>query len=266
MAGRLNAALELFERHPVKLISMKKTQEMFSVAFDIIDDPEDHIEALIGDNCDFEDGKGPNNIRQLLRRAILHYHEMGQLVEAIDTLWTFRTLEQRRLNIEKLAPHAVSDLTKDLANILQHLQDVILPMLRPGFLFKAVPQSQNDELGNDANTMEALSVTNLHKEAAELTAIRRLYLPEIVLAYMSALHFAGCLVSRDRLLDLLDLTRLVSDNETLTDCFVKTGRMRELVDVVALSSKTLMRLNAEKGRGKKSNKDARNWRIWDVDV
>lgn len=100
-----------------------------------------------------------------------------------------------------------------------------------------------------------------------LRAIREAYLPELVLAYNSALHSAAHLISRDHLLQSLDLATNVAENEELIRCFAATSRMGELVDAFALSSKTLLRLNEQAGKGAKKRRGRRGETlgIWDID-
>ena len=72
-------------------------------------------------------------------------------------------------------------------------------------------------------------------EARFLDEIRRWYLPEIILAYHSVLYFAGHAISRSWLVECMNLAQIVATNSTLTDAFVESGRMRELVGGVGRS-------------------------------
>jgi Nuclear pore protein 84 / 107 len=60
------------------------------------------------------------------------------------------------------------------------------------------------------------------------------------------LNFAGHFVSRESLLDCLNLAISVGESEELTNVFVEAGRMRELVDGLAISSRAILTAN-EKG-------------------
>ena len=107
-------------------------------------------------------------------------------------------------------------------------------------------------------------------EAGDLQKIRRLYLPEMILAYMSVLHCAGHLLSREFLIESMDLTTKIAQNEELIECFKATGRMAELVDGFALTSKAMLRLNeapeAGKGSKKRRGKNVKNLGMWEVSV
>ncbi|KAH6610881.1 hypothetical protein Trco_000901 [Trichoderma cornu-damae] len=82
---------------------------------------------------------------------------------------------------------------------------------------------------------------------AELRDIRAAYLPETVLAYISALHFAGTGLSRDNLLECMELAALVAERDSdLKDTFSNAKRMTELVEAFAACSKALAVATGEK--------------------
>ncbi|KAL8722535.1 MAG: hypothetical protein Q9225_001003 [Loekoesia sp. 1 TL-2023] len=90
-----------------------------------------------------------------------------------------------------------------------------------------------------------------NKEASELERIREACLPEVLLAYIAVLNSSAQYVSRELLLKSLELGSLVaSKGSDLESCFVSTGRMPELVDILAFTS-TNMLLAEEYGGGKK---------------
>ena len=84
------------------------------------------------------------------------------------------------------------------------------------------------------------TATIIDTEAKELEFIRNTYLPEVTLAYHSALYYAGHNIGREILVQCMTLATVVSDSPTLTQSFVASGRMRELVDALALSSVAIM--------------------------
>ena len=92
-------------------------------------------------------------------------------------------------------------------------------------------------------------------------------MPEIILAYNSALHFDGHALSRELLLKCLDLAATIAaKGSDLTECFVAAGRVSELVDSMAITSKSILHAE-EKGakagkRGKKSS--GKNPAIWSI--
>ena len=102
-----------------------------------------------------------------------------------------------------------------------------------------------------------------------LRDIRQTYLPETVLAYVSALHFAGTGLSRDNLLEAMELAAVIAErNSDLSESFVKAGRVKELVEVFAACSKALAITTGEKRAAGSSSKKLREmgWSrdLWSV--
>ncbi|KAL5336919.1 107-domain-containing protein [Aspergillus crustosus] len=85
------------------------------------------------------------------------------------------------------------------------------------------------------------------KEAAEFEEIRNTYIPELFLEYHSALYFSAHVISSDYLVQCMNLALQVSENDFLTRSFVAAGRMAELVDALALSSKAMVNARAKSG-------------------
>ncbi len=81
----------------------------------------------------------------------------------------------------------------------------------------------------------------------ELKNIRRAYLPETVLAYINALHVAGTTLSRDWLLECMQLAAQVMERDSdLQVLFVEVKRVRELLEAFTASSKALAISTGEK--------------------
>ncbi|ODA76625.1 hypothetical protein RJ55_07896 [Drechmeria coniospora] len=92
----------------------------------------------------------------------------------------------------------------------------------------------------------------------ELAALRQTYLPETILAFISGLHYAGTGLSRDNLLDCMELASVIAErNSDLAQTFVKAGRMTELVEALAACSKALAVASTEKRAISSSNKKLR---------
>lgn len=93
------------------------------------------------------------------------------------------------------------------------------------------------------------------EELADLEKIRVDYIPEVVLAYNTVLHTAGCLISRQNLIESMDLSVKVANEENgLAATFVKAKRMRELVTSFAMTSKAMLVLK-DAGREWKPKRD-----------
>lgn len=105
-------------------------------------------------------------------------------------------------------------------------------------------------------------------EAEALAKIRKAYLPEVLLAYVSVLHFAGHAISRDMLLKSMEFAASVAaQGSDIAACFVSAGRIHELVDALAITSKAILKANEQgskvnKGRKKGSHGESLN--LWTV--
>lgn len=83
---------------------------------------------------------------------------------------------------------------------------------------------------------------------AELEQIRLIYIPELFLDYHNALYYAAHVLSSELLVQCMNLSMQVSENEHLTRSFIGSRRMRELVDALAVSSKAMVNTRAEPGK------------------
>ncbi len=107
-------------------------------------------------------------------------------------------------------------------------------------------------------------------EEPEFKLLREAYLPEIILAYDSILHFSGLALSRDNLLECMELSTIIAaEDSDLADLFVKKGRMQELVEAFADNSRALLMANSTgKGKTGTSSKKLRTlgWsrELWDI--
>jgi nuclear pore complex protein Nup107 len=105
--------------------------------------------------------------------------------------------------------------------------------------------------------------------------LKRAYMPEIVLAYISVLQTAAFFLQRDSAVSsavkAMEIANLVADeeNEWLQKVFLETGRMSELVDALASVSKAMLRLNEhepKKSVVKKRGSKGETLRIWDLNA
>ncbi|KAL8739074.1 MAG: hypothetical protein Q9181_000256 [Wetmoreana brouardii] len=100
------------------------------------------------------------------------------------------------------------------------------------------------------NAQDALTFET-ETEALQLEQIRNSCLPEVLLAYVAVLNYSAHYLSREYLLKALELaTAIAAKDSDLTGCFVTTGRMPELMDVLALTSTTML-VAEEYGRSNK---------------
>lgn len=104
---------------------------------------------------------------------------------------------------------------------------------------------------------------------AELQLLREAYLPETILAYIMTLQFGGTTLTRDFLMECMDLCALVAaEDSDLLELFVKTGRLQEVVEAFAQASKALLiATSSRQGTSSRSKKmKVRGWtqELWTV--
>jgi nuclear pore complex protein Nup107 len=99
-------------------------------------------------------------------------------------------------------------------------------------------------------------LTDVGEDGEDVSHLRELYLPETVIGYVSVLHFAGTTLSRDNLLEAMELAALIAKKDSSVQAvLMKCGRMKELVEGFAGCSKALAISSSEKkGAGASSKK------------
>ena len=98
-----------------------------------------------------------------------------------------------------------------------------------------------------------------------LSAIRESYLPELLVAYNTALQPAAHLCSRDHFIASLELGRTIAGNPEFLRCLQKARRMRELLDGLARTSYAMLQLNEQKPAASKvRGKSGKTLGIWDI--
>lgn len=134
---------------------------------------------------------------------------------------------------------------------------------------KKILQAALDDVRNAMYPLlesDFLSKPSDEAEAIPLIKIRNHYLPECVLAYNSVLYFAGHAITRNHLVECMTLAQLVATNDTLTEAFVASSRMRELVSAFALSSQALLHANEQGSRKGKREEGIDIWQVKPQDV
>ncbi|KAK4128252.1 hypothetical protein N657DRAFT_638684 [Parathielavia appendiculata] len=99
--------------------------------------------------------------------------------------------------------------------------------------------------------------------------LRAAYIPETVLAYISCLHFAGTSLSRDNLLECMELAAVIAEKGSdVAQEFLRCGRMKELVEAFASCSKALAIWTSDKKGSQASSKKIREmgWsrELWSI--
>ena len=168
------------------------------------------------------------------------YYELSLLVTAIEALANWRDLEQTyTIKRPKLtsAPLELKDAKKavDVA-----MEPVLTDILCHG--------TDDDE-------------------KADLHLIRTAFIPEVVIAYNTVLHSAGSIITRNTLLESMDLSVIVAKDENrISECFVEAKRMRELVTSFAHTSKTMLLLKNH-GRpwtARTKDREGKDLGMWEI--
>lgn len=197
----------------------------------------------------------PGTSREKLASKSLVWLQLEQLISVLNAFdrWSETELEMEEYVVNSLStnrqlthhrnrnnPSQMRALKKELSEYFKAIQMLMHPLLAEDFLCRP-----NDEA-----------------EGAVLHDIRNHYLPECVLAYDSVLYYAGHALSRKYLAECMNLAQCVASNPTLTNAFVESKRMQELVTSFALDSKALLHANEIDG-GKKAKKDS-GIDIWQI--
>ena len=185
----------------------------------------------------------------LMKRQANTYYELEQLVHAVEALADWRREEHRYVSKIPKPAGVPSSLKKAKATLSATMD----PLLNNG----GILLSPIDEA-----------------EAEDLEHIRTAYLPEIVIAYNTVLHAAGNLITRDSLLESMDLAVLVAreggdggeEDNGIRESVVRAGRMRELVGSLAMTGKVMLVLKAEGKvwKAKKGDREGKDLAVWEI--
>lgn len=187
-----------------------------------------------------------------MTRQARTYHELSLLVRALEALARWRDEEHTYLARAPKPSTVPANLKQAKAGVTEAME----PLLR-GVLLEARDEEQ----------------------ARHLTFVREKYIPEMVLAYNAVLHAAGNLITRDALLESMELSVAIARDGVgeagapsaagggngLAEAFQRAGRMRELLRSFALTSKVMLVLKAE-GKPWKARKDREGMDlgVWEI--
>jgi nuclear pore complex protein Nup107 len=108
---------------------------------------------------------------------------------------------------------------------------------------------------------------------ADVLSIKTTYIPEVILAYISVVQAFAYFTNRDVVTKAMNIATVVADSERewLQKVFLRSGRMTELVDMLALVGRAMLRMgehdDEKRSRvGKKAGRRGETIRIWDVNV
>jgi len=240
LSGKLAAAKSLSTRVELAQTSLKVTGMNLSLAAMVAETPDEDGDAEVGGDAT-EDAHnrlaGPNKRRKeskpshllakettnrsALAEQSLVWAHLELLVQAMDTLEYWQDLADSVDTLPRNDPKTTKTAKKELGQTLQAVHSAMQPLLDHGFLSSAMDEQEDHDLRH----------------------IREHYLPECVLGYNSALYFGGHAITRQHLVQCMELAQQVAQNETLTGAFVASKRMQELVTAFAHDSQALLRAN-----------------------
>ena len=116
-------------------------------------------------------------------------------------------------------------------------------------------------------TNKFLTHDDLEENSAENLAIRDQFLPELLIAYITALNFYGHAVSRDYLIECMELIAYIADDSKgkhIVETLMRTKRMAEFVELVTRVSKEMVGANETLQKGNSKRKVSRKMALWSV--
>ncbi|EME48757.1 hypothetical protein DOTSEDRAFT_142100 [Dothistroma septosporum NZE10] len=226
VAGRLACALQIIKEFPYDNVALRKNYKILGRSIN----PFDH------------EGEPPCGRARwdFLRRTSRCYYELELVVRAIASLHEWRIREA------------------------EYTQNALRMSSAPPLLKTA--KEEVDLAMNAVLTRKLLTHPVGHDEAMDLDIIRREYIPEVIIAYNTVLHSAGSIITRNNLVQSMDLSVAVANEQNgLTDCFLEARRMKELVTSFAQTSKAMLILK-EEGKPWKARKDreGKDLGIWEI--
>ena len=179
---------------------------------------------------------------QLLQRQSRSYYELEQLVRAIEALAMWASHERPYVT----APKRTSSFAPSaLKQAKAHLDECIAPLL-----------------GAEGILRHGMDTQEQH----HFDTIRTAYMPEIVIAYTTALYTAGPTISREAYIEAMDLSVAIAGaaGNGLAETIARAGRMRELVRIFAQTSKMMLIMKAA-GKPRKAGRQGRDLGVWEIE-
>lgn len=262
MHGRLGAAIQIIDEMSVETLSQTKTQAYCGYSFDFtVPGSEQQDESQITQSAhktlsssgrallrpsDIPTASEHADFVYTLRDHSAVYFELQQLVRLLMLFGEWREeeenlIKQRNLGNAKINLKKIKDLFETIVSTLEPLLDSFL-----------------DSLDNSPD--------------ADAWALKKIYIPEIVLTYISIVQAAAYFTNRDLATKAMEIAVLVADEERdwVQRVFLETGRMTELVGALAEVSKAMLRLNEHETKGKVGSKKrghrGETLKIWDLNV
>ncbi|OAG10228.1 uncharacterized protein CC84DRAFT_1161205 [Paraphaeosphaeria sporulosa] len=119
-----------------------------------------------------------------------------------------------------------------------------------------------DVLEGITSTISIVLEPTVDPRHTDIWDIYKIYIPEIILAYLAVLQVAFLFYKREHGIEAMDLMVAVARKEWLSQTFQETKRMRELVDRIADVSRFMVEVG-EKGKVKVT-KEGKTANIWNL--
>nr|POE47780.1 nucleoporin nup84 [Quercus suber] len=230
ISGRFACALEIVRNYPYDTVSMQKSYQSVGKSINLMQQEGPWPVDNEDDSIRLDSMKDQSRV----------YYELELLVRAIEALSAW-VVQERKYTTQRPIPTSVPMPVKQTKEALDRaLQPILGGILR----------NSQDEL-----------------EATDLAYIRRTYIPEVLIAYNTALHTAGNIYTRDCLLQSMDLSVAIAKEENgLAENIAAAGRMRELMTSFARTSKSMLILAASNKKPWKPKKDreGRHPSLWEL--
>lgn len=272
--GRLAAAEKMVEEVSVESLSLSRTEALCGYPFDFnapgAEEQDEralhaHRETLSREArsklpvSQLPDQDGHEEIVLYLRARCAPYYDLQQIVRLLAMFREWRAKEQEVIEYVPLL--AASNTT----TLIYHSQ-----RKQPKVNTKPIKEL----LENITAVFDSLipSLAESHTiDTPDSINLKRAYVPEIVISYLSILQTASFLLHRETAMKAMEIANLVAnpDNEWLQELFLKTGRMSELVQTLAKVSQAMLNLNEYDGKKKETKKrgsKGETLRIWDLNV
>ncbi|KAI0387309.1 nuclear pore protein 84/107 [Hypomontagnella monticulosa] len=170
-----------------------------------------------------ENGIGPGEVA-----AAQNFFEMECLIRALDAMETIASSEQLA---QDPTEQVGRDFWTNVGTELKRVKSYMRPILN-NWLMESIEEDE------------------------DFTYLRDAYLPEMIIGYVSVLHFVGTTLTRDNLLECMELASVIAKKDAdVAAVIMKAGRMKELVEGFANCSKALAISGTDKkGAGGNSSK------------
>ncbi|KAF2873324.1 nuclear pore complex protein-like protein Nup107 [Massariosphaeria phaeospora] len=258
--GRIGAAEKLVKEMPTETVCLERTKTLCGYAFDIKQENANVQDAnqIAQLKREAESKSGRSPVRPLnIPSATEHAQWVKQLS---DVSYTYGEMQQITRSIT-------------LCRQWREEEDNIIRQTRQGVV-KPSTKRLKELLEAITATLEPLLLTCMQETPplADFIDIKRLFLPELTLAYITILYSAAFITGRDSATKALDFATLVATYErvALRTLLIDTGTLSKLVDLFGAVSKATLKLNeageAKRGVSKKRGSRGETLQIWDLNV